>query len=66
MQSKIASISETTLQVLSDVGWNVLILSPLAYYRHGIKTEAITELFVLSLIYNFVKSYAIRRKFNKK
>lgn len=66
MQNKSQSLVETTIQVISDVAGNVFIAIPMAYYLHNIKLEAITEIFFVMLIYNFGKSYGIRRYYNQK
>ncbi|HSG32510.1 MAG TPA: hypothetical protein VLB82_13320 [Thermodesulfobacteriota bacterium] len=66
MQSKKQSLVETTMQVVSDVAGNVFIAAPLAYFLHGVKLEAITEIFIVMLIYNLSKSYVIRRYYNNK
>lgn len=66
MQSKKQSCAETTTQVITDVAGNVFIAIPLAYFLHEIKLEAITEIFFVMLIYNFGKSYGVRRFFENK
>jgi hypothetical protein len=66
VQSKKQSIIETTTQVVSDVAGNLSIAAPLAYFLHDVKLEAITEIFFVMLIYNFGKSYGVRRYFNQK
>lgn len=65
MQTKIQSLTETTVQVMSDLGINVLIASPLAYLLYNIDSEVIVELIVIMTIINYGKSYAIRRYYNE-
>ena len=66
VQTKKESIAETTTQVISDIAGNAFIAIPMAYYLHDIKTRAITEIFFVMLIYNFGKTYAIRRLYEAK
>ena len=65
MQTKIQSLTETTVQVMSDLGINVLIASPLAYLLYNINSQVIVELIVIMTIINYGKSYAIRRYYNE-
>ena len=66
MQTKIQSLVETTIQVMSDLGINVLIASPLAYLLYNINSEVIVELILIMTIINYGKSYAIRRYYDQK
>jgi hypothetical protein len=65
VQTKIQSLTETTVQVMSDLGINVLIASPLAYLLYNINSQVIVELIVIMTIINYGKSYAIRRYYNE-
>ena len=66
MQTRLHSLLETSVQVISDVAINVLIAAPLAYYLYDIKTNVIAEMIFLLTTINFGKSYAIRRYYNIK
>lgn len=66
MQSRLQSLTETTTQILTDVAGNAFIAIPMAYYLHNVKIEAITEIFFVMLIYNFGKTYGIRRMYETK
>ena len=66
MQTRLESIKETTLQVLTDIGINMCIAVPLARWVHNIESKVIFDIMVIMTIINFGKSYAIRRANEKR
>jgi len=66
VQSKLSSLKETSLQVLTDIGINMCIAAPLARFLHNIESSAILDIMVIMAIINFGKTYAIRRSNEKR
>lgn len=66
MQSKLNSLKETSLQVITDIGINMCIAVPLARFLHNIESKAILDIMVIMTIINFGKTYAIRRANEKR
>jgi len=66
VQTRLNSIKETALQVLTDIGINMCIAVPLARLLHNIESKAILDIMVIMTIINFGKTYAIRRANEKR
>ncbi len=66
MQTKLSSLKETSLQVLTDIGINMCIAVPLARFLHNVESKAILDIMVIMTIINFGKTYAIRRANEKR
>jgi hypothetical protein len=66
VQSKLNSLKETSLQVITDIGINMCIAVPLARFLHNIESKAILDIMVIMTIINFGKTYAIRRANEKR
>lgn len=66
MQSKLNSLKETSLHVLTDIGMNMCIAVPLARFLHNVESKAILDIMVIMAIINFGKTYGIRRKNEKR
>lgn len=66
MQSKLNSLKETSLQVITDIGINMCIAVPLARFLHNVESKAILDIMVIMTIINFGKTYAIRRANEKR
>jgi hypothetical protein len=66
VQTKLSSLKETSLQVLTDIGINMCIAVPLARFLHNVESKAILDIMVIMTIINFGKTYAIRRANEKR
>jgi hypothetical protein len=66
VQSKLNSLKETSLQVITDIGINMCIAVPLARFLHNVESKAILDIMVIMTIINFGKTYAIRRANEKR